>query len=179
VAQAEAALATAEAVARAQRRGVATTQRRQVKYAKDRLTDVQRAIRDARQVTPEEAAFLTSTIAPGKTHSVEEIAADAFRAGALFPGIWGGISLMRLLRGPKGGDMLRFVAYSPKLTQIVVKALNTPFSPIGPEAAANLARVLGTQMFPATAKRVGVTMPMIQVGQPPPGPEQAGPPPPR
>jgi hypothetical protein len=130
---------------------------------------ITRATTRARKITPKETAYLTSSIAPDKVHTMEEIAADAFRAAALGPGsIWGGISMMRLVKGPKGADILRFAAYSPKFTQIAVKAFNHPFSPIGPEAVAALTRVLRAEQF----------APSHNVGQPPPGPAAAPPPPP-
>lgn len=50
--------------------------------------------------------------------------ADILRAAFQGPqSVWGALSIMRLLKGPQSGDLLAYVAYSPRLTQAVTSIL--------------------------------------------------------
>ena len=97
-----------------------------------------------------------------------EALSDALRAGGLGVGsIWGAQSIARLiLRGPKGADLLRYAAYSPQGTQLLVKALTS--SVPGP-ALADLLRLSGVGDF--IREGAGAPPPQEEpslVGAPPP-----------
>lgn len=111
--------------------------------------------------------FLASSIS-GKTAlpTPEQLGADVVRVGGLgIFQIWGGLSLMRLAKGPRAADLIEWMAYSPENTQLWVK-LFTGNSPSA-LAVADVARL--TQVL----NRFGVKTPaqpsrQSQVGTPPP-----------
>lgn len=95
---------------------------------------------DVRAATAAGTAANKSTAALGKAFekssvgtrsSLELKTADLIRGVGLGPrSIWGALSIIRLLGGAKGPDLLRWAAYSDRNTQRVVKALLGP----GPDA---------------------------------------------
>jgi hypothetical protein len=79
------------------------------------------AVKAARAPTAEEIAFADSSLTRSKM-TPEQIGADIIRVIGLGPfQIWGGLSLLRLLRGPRSADLLQWAAYSPANTQMWVK----------------------------------------------------------
>ncbi len=107
--------------------------------------------------TKEEAgAFAKSTV--GKLYK-EDVLADMMRAGFLGPkSIWGALSISRLLRGPKAGDLLQYAAYSPRGTQLMIDLFTSPAPGV---AATELLRMTGLVDLSEGTKKAGV-------GQPPP-----------
>ncbi len=70
---------------------------------------------------------------------IEAVGADAARALMLGPTqIWGAISTMRLMRGPKGSDIMRWAARSKTGTQLWTRAL------LGPSPGAAMSIILRT-----------------------------------
>jgi hypothetical protein len=99
------------------------------------------AITGARKPTADELRFGTSTIA-GRQPSLEELAAHGIRAFVLGPTqIWGGLSWLRLIRGPREKDLIEWAAYSPANTQRLVRLMTGP-NPTG-LAIADLLRSAG------------------------------------
>jgi hypothetical protein len=79
------------------------------------------AVKAARAPTAEEIAFADSSLTHSKM-TTEQIGADIIRVIGLGPfQIWGGLSLLRLLRGPRSAELLQWAAYSPANTQMWVK----------------------------------------------------------
>ncbi|KKL66264.1 hypothetical protein LCGC14_2146720, partial [marine sediment metagenome] len=71
---------------------------------------------------------------------IEAITADAARFIMLGPAqIWGAISGVRLIRGPKGNDLVRWASHSSANTQLLVRAI------AGPEAHIAMAALLRQQ----------------------------------
>jgi hypothetical protein len=98
----------------------------QVGYAQGQTDAARRALTEAKAPTAEELKLQRSTLAPKNVQSAGQVGADVLRAAALGPGsIWGGLSLTRLLKGPKAGDLIEWAAYSPKHTQMLVKAMTS------------------------------------------------------
>jgi len=59
--------------------------------------------------------------------SAVQTGANIVRAVTLGPGsIWGGLSIMRLLKGPKINDLIFWAALSPQNTQRMVSVLTNP-----------------------------------------------------
>lgn len=123
----------------------------------------------AAKTTTQEGRFLASSLAPRRVSKIEEVGADIARAGALGPfSFWGGVSLMRLLRGPKSADLLEWAAYSPTHTQMLVHALT---SPVPGHVMGAILRGAG---FPPLASHG--QPPQSPAGGPPPRPSLTGPP---
>jgi len=127
--------------------------------------DVRTARRDlqvARRPTLEETRFQESSIA-GRQPTPGELAAHGVRAVVLGPTqIWGGLSWIKLLSGPKERDLIEWAAYSPANTQRLVRLMTGP-SPTG-LALADLFRASGI----LDAAKPTSEKPSSRVGQPPP-----------
>jgi hypothetical protein len=116
--------AQTEAGAKVEGARVAANQ--QVGYAQGQADTARRALTTAKAPTAEELKFQRSTLAPKNVQSAEQVGANVLRAATLGPGsIWGGLSLARLLKGPKAADLIEWAAYSPKHTQMLVKAMTS------------------------------------------------------
>lgn len=68
--------------------------------------------------------FKNSSMNRFAAKSPEEVGADVIRAGLIPRTFWGAMSVIRLLRAPKGEDLLQAAAYSPEMTQRLVRVLN-------------------------------------------------------
>ena len=124
------------------------------------------AVREAltsKAVTAREARkFAKSTLVRGKD---TEVLPDVLRATALGPGsIWGALSLVRLLRGPRAADLIEYASRDSKTTQLLVKAFTGP--EMG-DAAANFLRLASGPL--------GDLVPPEPVGTPPPSTPTAAP----
>jgi hypothetical protein len=121
----EAAQAGGRQAVEATRKGGAT----RVADAAETEASIRLARTQMRQPTGVEQRFAGSSIgkiAKRGDADLTGVLADVGRAALLTPGIWGNISLLRLLRGPKGAELVEWAAYSPKGTQMLVQALTTP-----------------------------------------------------
>lgn len=97
--------------------GVAAAQ----KFKKDL---VGRSVQDVVEAGAAARKFTKSSI---RKAAQGEVLPDVLRATALGPGsIWGALSTVRLLRGPKSADLIQYAAYSPEGTQLLVRALTGP-----------------------------------------------------
>jgi len=124
------------------------------------ITAARRAKRVAKAPTAEEVRFGHSTVA-GKQPTLDELVAHGLRAFVLGPTqIWGGLSWLKLMRGPAEKDLLEWAAYSSANTQRLVGLLTGP-SPTG-MAIADVLRSSGILSAPEPTK------PAARVGQPPP-----------
>lgn len=95
-----------------------------IEKAVDQKVAASTARSEARKPTAEELRFRESSI--HKPPSGEQTAADMIRAVALGPSsIWGGLSAVRLLHGPKAADLLYWSAQSPLRTRLLVRALTS------------------------------------------------------
>ena len=93
--------------------------------ALERATAIKAAQQAAKKPTALETSLKGSTL--GHAPTLEQEGADVFRAITLGPqSIWGGMSLMRLLRGPKMQELVQWASYSPKWTQMLVTTLTNP-----------------------------------------------------
>ena len=118
----------------------------------------------ARKPTSAEERFKQSSIVPFTKEGAAALAgADILRVVGLGPtAIWGALSLLRLLHGPRGAELVEWAAFSSQNTQRLVQGLTQPWAGQGA----------------ADVLRGGASV----VGQPPPQtPEssQVGTPPPR
>ena len=117
----------------------------------------------AKAPTTAEERFKQASILPFTKESAAQLpGADLLRViGGSPNSIYWGLSLLRLLHGPRGADLIEWAAYSPQLTQRLVQGLTRPWAGQGA----------------ADVLRAGSGM----VGQPPPQSltPQVGTPPPR
>ena len=119
---------------------------------KDRLTTLAGAKGEARQFA------LSSLVRAQKTDAL----VDVLRATVQGPGsLFGGISTMRLLRGVKDDELIKYAAYSPAGTRFLVDMLTGPEPAL---AAGGLLRLLGGAMGMGEIVESGI-------GTPPPEPE--------
>jgi hypothetical protein len=94
-----------------------------------------------------------------------EMAPDVLRAVSLGPqSIWGALSIVRLLKGPKSSDLVEWAAHDTKRTQAVIRAITGPEIGLG---AADLVR-----MLPPAILGKGV---LEGIGTPPPRAQGPGP----
>lgn len=106
--------------------------------------------------------FAKSTLVRGKD---TEVLPDVLRATALGPGsIWGALSLVRLLRGPRAADLIEYASRDSRATQLLVKAFTG--AEMG-DAAANFLRLASGPL--------GDLVPPEPLGTPPPTIPTAGP----
>jgi hypothetical protein len=132
------------------------------------LQATRQARAQARRVTPEEEAFKASTVAPFAQRASQMSGADMLRAVGLGPfQIWGALSIIRLLNGPRASDLLRWAAYSPRGTQMLVQALTRPVPGM---TAADLLRASGIGAEEDGDALQPSVMGEAQVGTPPPPP---------
>lgn len=152
----------------------------------DVATELQKgriALREASKTTPEQQAFLESTVGPKQVMKPEDTLAHAARViGLGLFQLWGGLSAMRLLKGPSAKDLIEYAAFSNEWTKAWVTAAT---SQRPGQAVADLLRafdaanvVRGNDQSWKPKGRVGVppppTTPPIssrpgsQVGAPPP-----------
>lgn len=104
----------------------------------------------------------------------KEIVPDVLRASVLGPGsIWGALSTVRLLRGPKSAELVQYAAYSPKGTELLVHALTGPQPGL---AMAELFRMTG--LGEMVVEGVG-TPPATRIAEPDGSNARVGAPPPQ
>lgn len=130
------------------------------------------ALREGRVPTAEETAFADSSLVK-KGLTPEQIGADIIRTIGLGPfQIWGGLSLLRLMRGPRSSELLQWAAYSDANTQLLTR-LFTGASPaaLGIADAGRIvtgllqARQARSQSL---AQAIAPAPASTQIGQPPP-----------
>ncbi len=143
------------------------------------IVEARQARRLAREPTLEEIRFRHSTLS-GKQPTVEQIGADIARAAILGPqSMWGGLSMMRLLKGPREADLLEWAAYSDAHTRMLVDLLTGP-TPTG-NAISTVLRMSGVlDDLEGDQPRHQARQRQRQasgVGMPPPGARVATPPP--
>jgi hypothetical protein len=127
------------------------------------VTAARRARRIARAPSIEEIRFGRSSLA-GRQPTLEELAAHGIRAFVLGPTqIWGGLSWLKLLRGPAEKDLIEWAAYSSANTQRFVRLVTGP-SPTG-MAIADLLRAAGIM---GDEPLTPAGRPSRRVGAPPP-----------
>ncbi len=74
-----------------------------------------------------EFEFATSSLFKLSGRPIEFVAADVVKMAFLGPmNVWGAVATMRLIRGPKGADLIRWAALAPRNTQLLVDALTGP-----------------------------------------------------
>ncbi len=103
---------------------IAAQGRAVVSHQQGPLAQARYQARDLRQLTPDEVAFRTSSLAapPSQTSTLTDIV----HMGLPGHGYFKLASTMRLLlRGPKGQDLVEWAAYSPQGTQMLVHALTS------------------------------------------------------
>lgn len=111
--------------------------------------DVQAAI-DAGQALRKGAkgardAFMDSSMGPYASKSMQSQVADLARASGVGSGIVGSVNaLVRIFGSPKGSELLAAAAYSPEMTQRLVKVLVNPSVPAN--VVANMLRDLGSMV---------------------------------
>jgi len=118
----DAALQTARAAAdRTEATGVAA-----IRGAERRGEVAADLLRETREgITREEFEFASSSIF--KKRPIEFIGADVMKMMFLgVTNVWGAVASMRLIRGPKGADLIRWAALSSENTQMLVKTLTGP-----------------------------------------------------
>lgn len=105
---------------------------RRLTRARDTVADATRTEARAQRASVDAAAtaresFRNSSIAHyADPLSAEHTAADIARVAALGPRTFtGALSLIRILKGPKGADLLQWASYSDQNTQQLVRALNS------------------------------------------------------
>lgn len=107
--------------------------------------------------TPEEAAFMRSTIAPKVVREPQQVAADFMHSLLRAHTYFGALGMSRLVKGASDADLLAYVAHSPELTQLFVKNVATGLRP----------------GWALAAYRRGVARPPPAVATPPPAPPTA------
>jgi hypothetical protein len=119
-------------------------------------TAVKEALTQKAVVGKEARRFTKSSLVRGKD---TDLLPDVLRATALGPGsIWGALSLVKILRGPRAADLIEYAAQDSRTTQLLVRAFT------GAEmgtAAANLLRLASAPL--------GDLVPPEPLGSPPPG----------
>ena len=160
----------AQAVARgkavvgaAKQRGIEGVQAARTVGAQE-ITGARRAGREAvrgaltskAETAREARRFTKSTLVRGKD---TEVLPDVLRATALGPGsIWGALSLVRLLRGPRAADLIEYASRDSRATQLLVRAFTG--AEMG-DAAANFLRL-------ASGPLGDLVPPEPAIGTPPP-----------
>lgn len=127
------------------------------------------AIHTAYQQAAEQAKRLAqSSVTHVGKQGIEDVSGNILRGVFAWPGIWSGISIGRLLHGPKSAELLEWAAYSPQNTQRLVRAFTSPEPGM---VIADILRSTGIADAIAPVREVGTPPPM-----PPPGnaPLQAG-----
>lgn len=160
------AVAGTEAAAKQQLDQATIAGQQAVGVAQGGVRTARKGLATARTPSQEATDFFASSVAPGKVTSAEEVITGAGRAALLGPTTrWGSIALLRLLKGPKSADLVRWAAYSPQRTQLLVHAFT---SPIPGEGLAQILR--GAGLADLVPSRTGAS-----AGGPPQDPA-AGPP---
>jgi hypothetical protein len=134
---------------------------------------VGKSLQDVINARQGQAGLKNSTV--GARRMAGETTADVLRATFLGPSsLWGGLSIARLLKGPKGAELVRYAAYSPEGTQLLVRGLTSPVPPVG------LSELLRASGIGAVVKGAFKEKPAKEVAAPPPGPNASliGAPPP-
>ena len=108
-----------------------TQSQRQARAAQ--TTDIQAKLDEIRRTkataTPEEEAFLRSTIAPKVVREPQQVAADFMHSMLRAHTYFGALGMARLVKGASDADLLAYVAHSPMLTQMFVKNVATGLRP--------------------------------------------------
>ena len=125
---------------------------------------IKQAVSGLKGARHEARSFTQSTVARG----YGDMMPDVLRAVVLTPGIWGLVSLDRLLHGPASKDLLLYAAYSPQRTQLLIHALTDTEAGA---AAANFLRMA----VPAVLGEGALEAVQSGVGTPPPRAQGAGP----
>jgi len=95
------------------------------------------------RATPDEQALGDSTLATAQ--NLTQIQVDIARAVFLAPGgAWQLISTLRLVKGPRGADLIRWASHSPRGTRFLVEAFTSPLPGAG---IASLVRMDGFAQF--------------------------------
>lgn len=132
---------------------------RRLTRARDTVADATRTEGRAQRANVDAAAttrenFRNSSIAHyADPLSTEHTAADIARVAALGPRTFtGALSLIRILKGPKGADLVQWASYSDQNTQQLVRALN---SQLPAAAVADLLREMTAHAQDLSSDRAG------------------------
>lgn len=137
------------------------------RLAAGEIRDARIAKRVGRAPTAEESRFAESSLRAGHLPTPEQIGADIARVGGLgIFQIWGGLSMMRLLRGPKSAELIEWAAYSPANTQWLVRMVTGP-SPAADVVASGMRAMVSALSQPKVGEKPPAQS-RARVGAPPP-----------
>lgn len=92
---------------------------------RDTVADLAKEVSD--EIKSVEFEFATSSLFKNSKRPIEFVGADVVKMAFLGPmNVWGAVATMRLIRGPKGADMIRWAALAPENTKLMVDALMGP-----------------------------------------------------